>query len=315
MAVKSYGEYLEELKKAYAPQEAQALSANEQKYATEKQLAADTYNRQIDETSKSYEDLYDENAVNRLINEREIAENMANLGLTDSGLNRTQQTAVQLSYANSKNRIDTARQKAVDTLTASLADAITKLDIEQNDNAASIKSNYAALASSGAQEMYNNAVQEETKRIELEQKANYLIKANDAYLSPYFTGTLREHGVSVRYYTDKDKNKKTKYIDENSGKVTTVDYHTNPYTGTENPDTKYGWFSNGYQPDNIGNNKLKWDGDTAENVYGNEQKVFYLKNEDGSKTYYVWDRFQNGYTRAYYNSENREWEAELMGKF
>ena len=101
MAVKSFEEYEKELKKSYAPQEAEAIVANEQKYATEKKLTTDTYNRQIDETSKSYEDLYDENAVNRLVNEREVAENMANLGLTDSGLNRTQQTAVQLSYANS----------------------------------------------------------------------------------------------------------------------------------------------------------------------------------------------------------------------
>lgn len=297
MAVKSYGEYLEELKKAYAPQEAQALSANEQKYATEKQLAADTYNRQIDETSKSYEDLYDENAVNRLINEREIAENMANLGLTDSGLNRTQQTAVQLSYANSKNRIDTARQKAVDTLTALLADAITKLDIEQNDNAASIKSNYAALASSGAQEMYNNAVQEETKRIELEQKANYIIKTDGGALSRNYSGSLKDKGVDVLYNDDGT----TTYIDNNSGKKTTIPSNVNPYTFTVNPDTENGVWDNGYQPNNIGGNKLKKVDTTP--IRGRTQNVFNLIKGHNTE-YYVWDGEVNKYVRVVMKNGN-----------
>lgn len=309
MAVKSFEEYEKELKKSYAPQEAAALSANEQKYATEKKLTTDTYNRQIDETSKSYEDLYDENAVDRLVNERKIAENMANLGLTDSGLNRTQQTAVQLSYANSKNKIDVTRQKAIDTLTASLADAITKLDIEQNDNAATIKSNYAALASSGAQDMYNNAVQEETKRIKLAQEADekqlqaqkeasYVIKANSSTLRSDYTGTLKDNGVSVIYNKQgKTSDWTTTYVDTNSGKKTVLPYNVNPYTGTVNPDTANGVWDNGYQPDNIKKEKLKAAKDTNGDkataiVNGREQTIFKC-----SSGYYLWHGASNEYYR------------------
>lgn len=315
MAVKSYEEYLEELKKSYAPQEAAAIAANEQKYATEKQLTTDTYNRQIDETSKAYEDLYDENAVQRLINEREVAENMANLGLTDSGLNRTQQTAVQLSYANGKNKIDVTRQKAIDTLTASLADAITKLDIEQNDNAATIKSNYAALASSGAQDMYNNAVKEETKRIQAdydyrlkmyekqqadlekqlqaEKEASYIIKTDGGVLRRDYTGSLKDNGVSVIYNGDT-----TTYIDNNSGKKTTIASTVNPYTGTVNPDTAHGVWDNGYQPDNINGEKLKAakrtdNGNTATSIVnGRTQTIFQC-----SSGYYLWHGATNQYER------------------
>ena len=321
MAVKSFEEYEKELKKSYAPQEAAAIAANEQKYATEKKLTTDTYNRQIDETSKSYEDLYDENAVQRLVNEREVAENMANLGLTDSGLNRTQQTAVQLSYANSKNKIDVTRQKAIDTLTAQLADAITKLDIEQNDNAASIKSNYAALASSGAQDMYNNAVQEETKRIQADydyrlsmykeqqkayekqqaayekqlqaqKEASYIIKTNGGTLRRDYTGSLKDNGVSVIYNGDT-----TTYIDNNSGKKTTIASNINPYTGTVNPDTANGTWDNGYQPDNIKKEKLKAAKDTDGNkataiVNGREQTIFKC-----SSGYYLWHGAENKYYR------------------
>ena len=314
MAVKSFEEYEKELKKSYAPQEAAALSANEQKYATEKKLTTDTYNRQIDETSKSYEDLYDENAVQRLVNEREIAENMANSGLTDSGLNRTQQTAVQLSYANSKNKINVTRQKAIDSLTASLADAITKLDIEQNDNAATIKSNYAALASSGAQDMYNNAVKEETKRIKLAQEAlekqlqaqkeaSYIIKTNGGALSYGYKGSLKDNGVAVYYETDSDGNLITRYVDQNSGKTTTMGREVNPYsTGEPNKDlfTKGIYdpskaFGNGYQPNNIKGDKLIKVGTidlTAE--LGRTQNVF--KTSDGKC--WVWDSPSNSYAQV-----------------
>lgn len=314
MAVKSFEEYEKELKKSYAPQEAAALSANEQKYATEKKLTTDTYNRQIDETSKSYEDLYDENAVQRLVNEREIAENMANSGLTDSGLNRTQQTAVQLSYANSKNKIDVTRQKAIDTLTASLADAITKLDIEQNDNAATIKSNYAALASSGAQDMYNNAVKEETKRIKLAQaayekqlqaqkEASYIIKTDGGALSYGYKGSLKDNGVAVYYEKDSKGHLVTRYVDQNSGKTTTMGREVNPYsTGEPNKDLFTNGvydpskaFGNGYQPNNIKGDKLKKVGTidlTAE--LGRTQNVF--KTSDGKC--WVWDSPSNSYAQV-----------------
>lgn len=324
MAVKSFEEYEKELKKSYAPQEAAAIAANEQKYATEKKLTTDTYNRQIDETSKSYEDLYDENAVQRLVNEREVAENMANLGLTDSGLNRTQQTAVQLSYANSKNKIDVTRQKAIDTLTAQLADAITKLDIEQNDNAASIKSNYAALASSGAQDMYNNAVQEETKRIQADydyrlsmykeqqkayekqqaalekqlqaqKEASYIIKTNGGTLRRDYTGSLKDNGVSVIYNGDT-----TTYIDNNSGKKTTIASNINPYTGTVNPDTANGTWDNGYQPNNIDGYKLKKYDTTT--VRGRTQTVFTLVKGHNTEKY-IWDGEANKYIRVALNNE------------
>ena len=314
MAVKSFEEYEKELKKSYAPQEAAALSANEQKYATEKKLTTDTYNRQIDETSKSYEDLYDENAVQRLVNEREIAENMANSGLTDSGLNRTQQTAVQLSYANSKNKINVTRQKAIDSLTASLADAITKLDIEQNDNAATIKSNYAALASSGAQDMYNNAVKEETKRIQLaqealekqqqaEREASYIIPVSGSRLRRNFSGSLKDNGVSVIYNKSNTDPTKwtTTYVDTNSGKKTVVSYTTNPYTGNDNAELvkKYGAFDNGYQPRGVdGHGKLLRSVGKDE-INGNMQNVFQAEDS----TLWIWDGSINEYRSVDINGD------------
>ena len=254
--MKSLDEYKKELEKLYAASQAEDIAASDKKYETEKKLTTDQYNRQINETENSYEDLYRENAVQKLINEREVAENMANLGLTDSGLNRTQQTAVQLSYANNKNKIDTTRQKAVDQLTYSLADAISKLDTAKTEAAAGIKSNYASAIASGAQEMYNNAVEQERKyreaqlqaqleaqkqalEYQAQQKANnYILQTSGGLLCRDFQGSLKDNNVDVIYNTDGT----TTYIDNNSGKKTTLSSNINPYTGTINKDTANGVF-------------------------------------------------------------------------
>ena len=78
---------------------------------TNRQTITDDYNAQIANTEQSYDELIDQNAVQKIINERKIAENMANMGLTDSGLNRTQMTAAQLSYSNNRAKINQQRHR------------------------------------------------------------------------------------------------------------------------------------------------------------------------------------------------------------
>ena len=311
--MKSLDDYKKELEKLYAASQAEDIAASDKKYETEKKLTNDQYNRQINETENSYEDLYRENAVQKLINEREVAENMANLGLTDSGLNRTQQTAVQLSYANNKNKIDTTRQKAVDQLTYSLADAISKLDTAKTEAAAGIKSNYASAVASGAQEMYNNAVEQERKyreaqlqaqleaqkqalEYQAQQKANnYILQTSGGLLRRDFQGSLKDNNVDVIYNTDGT----TTYIDNNSGKKTTLSSKINPYTGTINKDTANGVFSNGYQPNNVNGVKLVSSGAKA-NINGNEQTVWKANGK-----YYLWSGKDNKYIQLN-NAELKE---------
>ena len=318
-------ELYNEYKKLGTAQRDADIAASDKVYDTQKQQTQNTYNRQIDETSKSYEDLYDENAVQRLINEREVAENMANLGLTDSGLNRTQQTAVQLSYANSKNKIDITRQKAIDTLTASLADAISKIDTDKLSAAENIRSNYDNSWRSSAQSTYATELEEETKRqkqaydyslnmykeqqaayekqqaayekqLQAEKEASYVIKTNGGLLSRDYQGSLKDNGVDVIY----NDNNTTTYIDNNSGKKTTIASNINPYTGTVNPDTANGTWDNGYQPNNIGDYKLKKYDTTT--VRGRTQTVFTLIKGHNTE-HYVWDGESNKYVRVALNNE------------
>ena len=253
--------------------------------------------------------------MQKLINEREVAENMANLGLTDSGLNRTQQTAVQLSYSNTKAKYDVSRQKAVDSLAAELANKISTLDTEKLSAIAGIDSNYDNAALSTAQSMRNADIEAETARYKAEQEQiaatnkayyaaqqkilsaqaksekenSYIIKANGATLSYDFQGSLKDNGVSVIYGTDG----KTTYVDTKSGKKTVMDSTINPYTGTKNADVSNGTFSNGYQPNNIKGNKLKEVAGARININGRSQRIFTYDD----KSYYYWDGRNNKYQK------------------
>ena len=77
------------------------------------------------------------------------------------------------------------------------------------------------------------------------------------------------------------------YID---GKERTYAPGVNPYTGTKNSDTKYGTFSNGYQPNNIKGKKLSKSGIT-DVVNGVTQNVW--KTPDGKL--WIWDGTKNQY--------------------
>lgn len=311
-------ELLEIYRRNGTPQMKADIAASGKVYDTQRQQTQNTYNRQIKDTNNSYEDMYRENAVQKLINEREIAEDMAGLGLTDSGLNRTQQTATQLSYANSKNKIDVNRQKAVDTLTAALVDAVSQIDANKIAAAEKIRSSYESGWNSAAQSTYAKELEEQTKRVEAnikaqkeqiaeQQKANYIIQTNGGTLRRSFTGSLKDNNVSVIY--DKT-NKTTTYIDNNSGKKTTVASSVNPYTGNDNSELieEFGAFDNGYQPRGVrGHGKLlRSVGKDA--INGNMQNIF----EAADASLWIWDGSINEYRMVDINGDGESNIKDLI---
>ena len=294
------------------------VAASDKMYDTQRRQTQDTYDRQIKDTNNSYEDMYRENAVQRLINERKIAEDMAGLGLTDSGLNRTQQTAVQLSYANSKNKIDTNRQKAVDTLAASLADAVSRIDANKLAAAEKIRSSYESSWNSAAQSTYAKELEEQTKRVEAnikaqkeqiaeQQKANYIIQTNGGTLRRSFTGSLKDNNVSVIY--DKT-NKTTTYIDNNSGKKTTVASSVNPYTGNDNSELieEFGAFDNGYQPRGVRGHGKLLRSVGKDVINGNMQNIF----EAADASLWIWDGSINEYRMVDINGDGESNIKDLI---
>lgn len=329
----NYDELSKESKEFYAQQR---QAAQNQKVATYDQQANtinSNYDFSVSEASKAYEDKYHENAIQKLVNERQVAESMANMGISNSGLNRTQQTAVQLSYANQKAALDRQKQQQVDTLERDRATALTENESNRQAALESVNQYYDSLEQDMTNSRYNTEVEAATavknaeieaanklalqqleyeaeynkalalKQLELdadnEKKASYIISTNGGLLSRDFTGTLAENGISVY----KDNEGDYVYVDNNSGKKTTLPAGTNPFTGTVNPDAKGigNTFSNGYQPNNINGTKLT-KADAKINVDGNEQSVWAANGK-----YYFWKGKENKYL------ELTESEIEELG--
>ncbi len=263
------------------------------------------YDTQINETHKDYAELYDVNEVQRKINERNVAERMANLGLTDSGLNRTQQTALQLSHGNAKMDISQREQKAVDSLKSDLAKYVAEQTAQKQlnlSNAEASKAQYALsvdeaaenTARTNATALYNQQVEAAaaiTKaRIEAQAKVDAAKeKANITY---QYTGVTKDDGSKV--FTGSD------------GKTYTFGDGYNPYT-RENNNIKYskeaelyGFFSNGYQPKGIeGYGKLINSGKKATNQStGRKQNLYYTKT--GNEIHlWVWNGEENRYIEQF----------------
>lgn len=120
--------------------------------------------QQISELEGKYRTIYDENAVRQYVGERRVAENMANLGLTDSGLNRTQQTALQVSRGNADHSTRLQYEAAVRSIEQSVRDEIASNDASLNKQLYTIDEQ---VATDNSNRLYNAQI----KQLETVQKA------------------------------------------------------------------------------------------------------------------------------------------------
>ncbi len=130
------------------------LDDNETLHANKAKVIKENYGLEIDTKNQAYDDDLRANEVQKYINMREVAENNANLGLTDSGLNRTQSTAVQLSASNNAAKIERDRNNMVRALEVETNRYLTENENSRISSAASIKKGYEDSAMSSAVDMY-----------------------------------------------------------------------------------------------------------------------------------------------------------------
>lgn len=284
------------------------------------------YDKQIGDAKIAYDTEYQKNAVQKLINEKKIAETNANLGLTDSGLNRTQQTAAQLSYANQKGKIDLARQSALDNLTLAMTDAITTLQNQKAASARDITKQWNDHADTQAQNIYNTkyngyvdmhnaqieadaAVQKAA--IEAAGKGNnkmpiwYFTDTYDEDENPIFRnseGDTQSFGDGINPYTS-DNNKKYVITDKN-GNIVIKDSSVLKVKGTDTQKAAayYGVCSNGYQPNGViidgktqGTIKAYDTIPVGNQITGKKQNVWYTEE---SGKYWIWYGEGNTYVEV-----------------
>lgn len=103
--------------------------ANETKTAEKNILSAD----------QNYDAQVNKNAVQAVLNERAIRRSMAKSGMTNSGLNFTQQTAVATQRMNADNSTMQYYNNAVNTLRSNLQSAIAQNNQQLQSNIASVQ--------------------------------------------------------------------------------------------------------------------------------------------------------------------------------
>ena len=142
----------------------------------------DAYNTQIADVNEGYNEAFNRNEVQKVLNERYLERKAAEIGLTDSGMNRTQLTANQLSPANQQGRLDAALQKDVNTLAAAMRAKITEVNTNRNNSLAQIdstlNSNIAQLRSDFNSSINQQAVDIHNTEYKAEQEAINTSKSN-----------------------------------------------------------------------------------------------------------------------------------------
>ena len=96
---------------------------------------------QIDSLPVQYQSGFDANAVQQKINERQTAARMSDLGLTNSGLNRTQQTAIAIQRSNADAALRQQMNAATFSLKQQIADLYASAESQKAETAAQAKYN------------------------------------------------------------------------------------------------------------------------------------------------------------------------------
>lgn len=291
------------MREKYKPDMQADIDLSNAGYDSQINSAQNYYDKQIGDTKTAYDSEYQKNAVQKLVNEKKIAETNANLGLTDSGLNRTQQTAAQLSYANQKGKIDLARQSALDNLTLAMTDAITTLQNQKAASARDITKQWNDYADTQAQNIYNTKYNGYVDMHNAQVEADAAVQK--AAIEASGKAKENENNKILWYYTgtyDEDDNP----IFRNSvGKTQAFGAGVNPYTGTKHKDVKYGTFSNGYQPNHISITTVDEKGKkivAPKKLYSQPEYEVYVNGKkqqvwsyDNGETLWAWDGSINDY--------------------
>jgi hypothetical protein len=261
------------------------------------QKAQDTrkiYDEIIFEAGRAYEDQYRNNAVQKAINERQVAESMANMGLSDSGLNRTQATAVQLSYGNNKAAIDRAKRQAQDSLELKKTSDLATIKQGWLSNKATINQNYDKLQTKYAQNLETAAAKNSAKATK-SVSDNTKDSESTKYKVRTYGGSYKDNNGNTMYY----------FYDENGSKKT-YPAGTNPYTGkpitggyTAEEIKEYGGVWNGYQPKGV-----KYNGHNYGKV---EQFKAEVKTESGARYSYPTVEYQGHEKKVWKTNDGRLW--------
>ena len=117
------------------------------------------YKTQMEQLPSQYQSLFDANAVQELVGRRQVQEAMANMGLTDSGLNRNADASVRL-----------AQQQKTQELQDKLSQLVENAAAQKQQQEASIRANTSDWYNTLLSNFYSTAQQQGTSLYNAEQE-------------------------------------------------------------------------------------------------------------------------------------------------
>lgn len=132
---------------------------------------------------QQFQSAFDANEIQYLVNQRQLEERMANLGLTDSGLNRTQETALAVQKMNTDAAYNQRKQAAIKSLDDQINEIIATGNLKKQEatlNSSSalrsdllnLENNYKANAQTYASDMVKADAEAEAARIKAQNTTN-----------------------------------------------------------------------------------------------------------------------------------------------
>ena len=191
---------------------------------------------QIDSLPTQYQSSFDANAIQQKINERQVAERMANMGLTNSGLNRTQQTAINVQRSNADAALRTQINSATNSLKQQIADLYASGESQKAEDSAKaryeLEQKNQSVYDTMMSNLYSNASAYETAQIDANAKIEEArIKAEQEAQKNYVSWAL-ENGYGYDkngnlVWTGKVKDSTGSYVDIESVGATQLKTPTN----------------------------------------------------------------------------------------
>lgn len=227
-----YNNTKKKLKESFAEEEKKRLADDEalkqQVNATiDKSAAAQTgvYQQEIENAPLESRALYDKNALEEAVNRKKIQESLANMGMTDSGLSSSMQTALTVQKSRADNSVRVAEQQRISAAKSAIDQILANAEAQKASEAISIdtaraewgrnqRQNIEAQAVQSATSMYNAEVEAATKASEqaLEYQNNrakmaqsYINNGQDAteaWAQAYYAypDTSTQEGARYAYY-------------------------------------------------------------------------------------------------------------------
>jgi len=170
----SWEKEYEKIKKQVEESTAKKKAAVQKIIQEQTDAAASAIEAQKRAVPSEYRRLYDASEVQRIVDQRNILNRMANIGATRSGLSDTLTTAVNLSAGNRVQALNAQQQAAIDKLTQTLTELQAKARADIASRQADIQSEADKYLADTRGALYSAYKQAEAARLEQQIKQQQL---------------------------------------------------------------------------------------------------------------------------------------------